>query len=188
MSSEAFSEEQKQYLQGFITGSALKHSAGGGFVPRHSRPRWVWLPKKFPWDRSGSIMRHKIDSFRPERSSSTKSRPSGRLIRWISGTKSALTRRRANIPRAWMSSFSNSMACFTSPRRRIRSCAACVSRRRCLIAQAARCRCARRAIRRRLCRHYHAGQPANSRSGREKHRSPFRRPLRHRHHQSWRGR
>src|SRR2546427_677292 len=30
MSSEAFSEEQKQYLQGFITGSALKQSAGGG--------------------------------------------------------------------------------------------------------------------------------------------------------------
>src|SRR5881394_3576015 len=33
MSSELFSEEQKQYLQGFITGSTLKHTARGGAAP-----------------------------------------------------------------------------------------------------------------------------------------------------------
>src|SRR2546426_11855920 len=33
MSSEAFSEEQKQYLQGFITGSALRGTAAGGTAP-----------------------------------------------------------------------------------------------------------------------------------------------------------
>src|SRR4051812_33205074 len=33
MSSELFSEEQKQYLQGFIAGSVLRTTGGGGAAP-----------------------------------------------------------------------------------------------------------------------------------------------------------